>query len=152
MIRSLGFNEEDEQEDFGSGGFGPPGPLGPPAGSPRPMASQSFVSNSTSTTLDPRMSRGHVRSNSGGSHVVNNAMRPKEHRRSHSSCGYQPVQQPGILASSSSGAPGHPGILATQQGHQRRASAGQQVTFRGLAEDPQDLTGIKVTIEASNKV
>ena len=69
--------------------------------------------------------------------------KPNQHRRSHSSSGYQPVfsgqqQQPAY------------GILATQPGHERRASAGQQVTFRGLAEDPADLTGIKVTLEAED--
>ncbi|KAG7167906.1 Solute carrier organic anion transporter family member 5A1-like 1 [Homarus americanus] len=29
---------------------------------------------------------------------------------------------------------------------QRRASSGQQVTFRGLAEDPSDLTGVRVVV------
>ncbi|CAL4060884.1 unnamed protein product, partial [Meganyctiphanes norvegica] len=49
------------------------------------------------------------------------------------------------------GGPAPPGILATQPGHQRRASSGQQVTFRGLAQDPTDLTGVKVMVKEPNK-
>ncbi|KAL7647268.1 UNVERIFIED_CONTAM: hypothetical protein RMT77_002526 [Armadillidium vulgare] len=84
---------------------------------------------------------GHKRSHSG-THVP--STRPpwaSQHRRSHSSCGYQPItgQQPVY------------GILATQPGHQRRASAGQQVTFRGLADDPADLTGVRVMIQGMDE-
>ncbi|KAG0711295.1 hypothetical protein GWK47_020909 [Chionoecetes opilio] len=43
----------------------------------------------------------------------------------------------------------HQGILTTQPGHQRRASSGQQVTFRGLAEDPNDLTGVRVMVQGN---
>ncbi|XP_066952882.1 solute carrier organic anion transporter family member 3A1 isoform X1 [Macrobrachium rosenbergii] len=89
----------------------------------------------------PSHGSGHKRSQSG-SYVPS---RPwaglYQHRRSHSSSGYQHLPLP----------PGPPptGILATQPGHQRRASSGQQVTFRGLAEDPTDLTGVKVVVQGN---
>ncbi|KAK7054568.1 Solute carrier organic anion transporter member 5A1 [Halocaridina rubra] len=89
----------------------------------------------------PPHGSGHKRSQSG-SYVPS---RPwaglYQHRRSHSSSGYQHLPLP----------PGPPptGILATQPGHQRRASSGQQVTFRGLAEDPTDLTGVKVVVQGN---
>ncbi|XP_069178837.1 solute carrier organic anion transporter family member 3A1 [Procambarus clarkii] len=87
----------------------------------------------------PSHGPGHKRSQSG-SYIPS---RPwaglYQHRRSHSSSGYQHIPGPPGTAP--------PGILATQPGHQRRASSGQQVTFRGLAEDPNDLTGVRVVVQ-----
>ncbi|KAG0727868.1 hypothetical protein GWK47_033737 [Chionoecetes opilio] len=89
----------------------------------------------------PPHGSGHKRSQSG-SYIPS---RPwaglYQHRRSHSSSGYQHIPAP----------PGahHQGILTTQPGHQRRASSGQQVTFRGLAEDPNDLTGVRVMVQGN---
>ncbi|XP_076056544.1 organic anion transporting polypeptide 30B isoform X2 [Oratosquilla oratoria] len=71
----------------------------------------------------------HQRSQSG-SYVPPQRPTFYQHRRSLSTSGYQP-----------------PGILTTQPGHQRRASSGQQVTFRGLADDPGNLTGVKVVVQ-----
>lgn len=78
---------------------------------------------------------GHKRSQSGSYVPPRPWAGLYQHRRSHSSSGYQHI--PG---------PPPPGILATQPGHQRRASSGQQVTFRGVAEDPSDLTGVRVVV------
>lgn len=89
----------------------------------------------------PTHSSGHKRSQSG-SYIPS---RPwaglYQHRRSHSSSGYQHIPAPP--------GPAPQGILTTQPGHQRRASSGQQVTFRGLAEDPSDLTGVRVVVQGN---
>lgn len=82
---------------------------------------------------------GHKRSQSGSYIPPRPWAGLYQHRRSHSSSGYQHLPLP-------SGPPPQ-GILATQPGHQRRASSGQQVTFRGLAEDPSDLTGVRVVVQ-----
>lgn len=85
---------------------------------------------------------GHKRSQSGSYTVSRPWTALCTHKRSHSSSGYQHLEL---------GGPAPPGILATQPGHQRRASSGQQVTFRGLAHDPTDLTGVKVMVKEPNK-
>ncbi|XP_071542524.1 solute carrier organic anion transporter family member 3A1 [Panulirus ornatus] len=84
----------------------------------------------------PSHGSGHKRSQSGSYVPPRPWAGLYQHRRSHSSSGYQHI--PG---------PPPPGILATQPGHQRRASSGQQVTFRGVAEDPSDLTGVRVVVQ-----
>ena len=83
---------------------------------------------------------GHKRSQSGS---YGTPTRPwvGGHKRSHSSCGYHCL---------SNGPPPAHGILTTQPGHQRRPSSGQQVTFRGIADDPNDLTGVKVMVQGGH--
>lgn len=87
---------------------------------------------------------GHKRSQSGSYVPPRPWAGLYQHRRSHSTSGYHPLPCP---------APPPPptGILATQPGHQRRASSGQQVTFRGLAEDPNDLTGVRVVVHGAGR-
>ncbi|KAK3878540.1 hypothetical protein Pcinc_016839 [Petrolisthes cinctipes] len=95
-------------------------------------------------TQVPTHGSGHKRSQSGSYVPPRPWAGLYQHRRSHSTSGYHPLPCP---------APPPPptGILATQPGHQRRASSGQQVTFRGLAEDPNDLTGVRVVVHGTGR-